>query len=190
VSLTIQKTHWGSTKPNPRSFPQLNSSRIGGKGGGAYRRRDCSGEVVEGVGEVLRVTAMCGSPSGVVGVGRSTCAGGGARRWRGVRPNPGTIDQSNGSESFTRDQGLCVCEELKNDSPDCSVYARRRAAEVRRGRSWFSGEVLPGPRAWEASRATGEANRGVGMAWKGPGWAGHGGRGSGGNGGRKRACRS
>jgi hypothetical protein len=40
-----------------------------------------------------------------------------------------------------------VCEELKNDSPDCSVYARRRAAEVWRGRSWFSGEVLPGPRA-------------------------------------------
>jgi hypothetical protein len=70
----------GSTKPNPRSFPQLNSSRSGGKGGGAYRWRDCSGEVVEGVGEVLRVTAMCGSPSGMVGVGRSTCAGGGARR--------------------------------------------------------------------------------------------------------------
>jgi hypothetical protein len=32
--------------------------------------------VAEGVGEVLRVTAMCGSPSGMVGVGRSTCAGG------------------------------------------------------------------------------------------------------------------
>jgi hypothetical protein len=26
-----------------------------------------------------------------------------------------------------------VCEELKNDSPDCSVYACRRAVEVRRG---------------------------------------------------------
>jgi hypothetical protein len=109
---------------------------------------------------------MCGSPSGMVGVGRSTCAGGGARQRRGVRPNQGTIDQSNGSESFTRDQGRCVCEELKNDSPDCSVYARRRAAEVRQGRSWFSGEVLPGPRAWEASRASGEANRGAGAAWK------------------------
>jgi hypothetical protein len=83
-----------------------------------------------------------------------------------------------------------VSEELKNDSPDCSVYARKRAAEVRRGRSWFSGELLPGPRAWEASRATGEANRGAGAAWKEPGWAGHGGRGSGGNGGRKRARRS
>jgi hypothetical protein len=32
-----------------------------------------------------------------------------------------------------------VCEELKNGSLDCSVSARRRAAEVRRGRSWFSG---------------------------------------------------
>jgi hypothetical protein len=73
-------------------------------------------------------------------------------------PIQGTIDQSNGSESFTRDQGRCVCEELKNDSPDCSVYACRRAAKVRRGRSWFSGEVLPGPRAWEASQAIGEAN--------------------------------
>jgi hypothetical protein len=70
----------GSTKPNLRSFPQFNSSRGGGKGGGAYRRRDCSGEVVEGVGAVPRVTMMCGSPSGMVRVGRSTCAGGGARR--------------------------------------------------------------------------------------------------------------
>jgi hypothetical protein len=59
-----------------------------------------------------------------------------------------------------------VCEELKNDSPDCSVYAHRRAAEVRRGRSWFSSEVLPGPRAWEASRAIGEANQAAGVAWK------------------------
>jgi hypothetical protein len=81
---------------------------------------------------------MCGSPSGMVGVGRSTCAGGGARRQRGVRPIQGTIDQSNGSESFTSYQGRCVREELKNGSPDCSVYARRRATEVRRGRSWFS----------------------------------------------------
>jgi hypothetical protein len=158
VPLTVQKTPWSFTKPNPRSFPQLNSSRGGGKGGGAYWRRDCSDEVVEGVGEVLRVTAMCASPSGMVGVGRSTCTGGGARRRRGVWPIQGTIDQSNGSESFTRDQGRCVCEELKNDSPDCSVYARRRATEVRQGRSWSSSEVLLGPRAWEASRATGEAN--------------------------------
>jgi hypothetical protein len=125
------ETPWGFTKPNPRSFPQLNSTRGGGKGRGAYRRRDYSGEVVEGVGEVLRITAMCGSSSGMVGVGRSTCAGGGARRWRGVRPNQGTIGQSKGSASFTRDQGRCVCKESENDSLDCSVHARRRATEVR-----------------------------------------------------------
>jgi hypothetical protein len=133
---------------------------------------------------------MCGSPSRMVGVGRSTCAGGGARRRRGVRPIQGIIDQSNGSESFTRDQRRCVHEELKNGSPDCSVYMRRRAAEVRRGRSLLSGEVLLGPRAGKASQANGEANRAAGAAWKQLGWAGHGGRGSGGNGGRKRARRS
>jgi hypothetical protein len=93
------------------------------------------------------VTAMCGSPSGMVGVSRSTCVGGGARRWRGVRPNQGTIGQSNGLVHFTKDQGRCVCKESENDSLDCSVHARRRAIEVRRGRSWVSGEVLPGPSA-------------------------------------------
>jgi hypothetical protein len=46
------------------------------RGGGAYRQRDCSSEVVEGVGEVLRVTAMCGSPLGMVGVSRSMCTRG------------------------------------------------------------------------------------------------------------------
>jgi hypothetical protein len=71
------------------------------RGRGAYRRRDYSSEVVEDVGEVLRVTTMCGSPSGMVGVGRSTCAGGDARRQRGIRPAHGAIVQSNGSESFT-----------------------------------------------------------------------------------------
>jgi hypothetical protein len=49
-----------------------------------------------------------------------------------------------------------VCEELKNGSPDCLVYARRRATKVQRGRSWFSGEVLPGPIVCEASQALGE----------------------------------
>jgi hypothetical protein len=73
----------------------------GERGGGAYRRRDCSGEVVEDVGEVLRVMTMCGSLSGMVGVGRSTCAGGDARRRRGIRSAHGAIVQSNGSESFT-----------------------------------------------------------------------------------------
>jgi hypothetical protein len=76
---------------------------------------------------------MYGSPSGTVGVSRSACAGEGARRRRGVRPIQGEIDQSNGSESFTRDQGRGAHEELKNGSPESSVHARGRATEVRRG---------------------------------------------------------
>jgi hypothetical protein len=79
-SLTIQKTPWVLLILTRGPSPNLNSTRGRRKGGGAYRRRDSSGEVAEGVGEVLRVTAMCVSPSGMVGVGRSTCAGGGARR--------------------------------------------------------------------------------------------------------------
>jgi hypothetical protein len=57
--------------------------------------------VVEDVGEVSRITAMCGSPLGMVEVGRSACAGGDARRWRGIRPTHGAIVQSNGLERFT-----------------------------------------------------------------------------------------
>jgi hypothetical protein len=129
---------------------------------------------------------MCGSPSGMVRVGRSTCAGGGARWRRGVWPNQGTIGQSNGSVSFTRGQGRRVRKESENDSLDCSVNARRRATEVWRGRSWVSGEVLPGPSAWKASRATGEANRGAGAAWTRLERAGHGGRGLGSGGGRRK----
>jgi hypothetical protein len=140
------------------------------KGAEGLTSGETAREVVEGVGEVLRVMAICGSPSGMVGVGRSTGAGGGAHRRRGVRPNQGTIGQSNGSASFTKDQGRCVCKESENDSLDCSVYRRRRATEVRRGRSWISGEVLLGPSAWKASRATGEANRRqarLGSDWSG-----------------------
>jgi hypothetical protein len=107
-STALQKTLKGFPKSNPRSFPNGTVTTTEERGGGAYRWRDCSGEVVEDVGEVPRITAMCGSPSGMVGVGRSTCAGGGARRRRGVRPYQGAIDQLNGSGSFTRDQGRCV----------------------------------------------------------------------------------
>jgi hypothetical protein len=46
------------------------------------------------------------------------------------------------------------------------------------GRSRASGEVLPGPRTWKASRGNGEANQVVGAAWKRLEGAGHGGRGS------------
>jgi hypothetical protein len=135
------------------------------KGGGAYRRWGCSGE---GSGEVrgsLAITSRYGSSAMVVGVGRSTRAGGGARRWRVIQPNQGGTVQLNGSRSFTRDQGSYAREEFENGSLDCSVYARPRATEVRRRRSWVSDEVLPGPRAWKASRATGEANRVTGAAW-------------------------
>jgi hypothetical protein len=45
-----------------------------------------------------------------------------------------------------------VHEEFENGLSDCSVYARPRATEVWRGRSRVSGEVLPGPRTWKASR--------------------------------------
>jgi hypothetical protein len=58
------------------------------------------------------------------------------------------------------------------------VHARRRATEVRRGRSRASGEVMPGLRTWKASRANGEADRGVGAARTRLEGAGHGGRGS------------
>ena len=88
---------------NLRSFPNGIVAAEEERSGGAYQRRDCFGEVFKGVGEVLRVTAMCGSLSRMIGVGRSTCAGGGAHRRRGVRPNQGTIGQSNGLVSFTRD---------------------------------------------------------------------------------------
>jgi hypothetical protein len=103
------------------------------KGGGAYRRRGCSGEGSREVQEPLAITSRCGSPTMVVGGGRSTRAGGGAHWRRGVWPNQGDIVQLNGSGSFTRDQGGCVCKESENGSPDCSVYARSRATEVQRG---------------------------------------------------------
>jgi hypothetical protein len=83
------------------------------KGGGAHRRRGCSGEGSGEVQESLAITSRCGSPAMVVGGGRSTRADGGARRRRGVRPNQGTIDQLNGSGSFTRDQRRCVRENLR-----------------------------------------------------------------------------
>jgi hypothetical protein len=145
--------------------PNLNSNRGERKGGGAYRRRDCSGEVVEDVAEVSGITAMCGSLSGMVGVGRSTCAGGDARRRRGVRPTHGAIVQLNGSESFTRCQGRCGCKELDEDSLVSSVHVRRRKTEVRRGWNRFSGEAMPRLKLGEASRLLWEAIQGLGRGW-------------------------
>jgi hypothetical protein len=130
-SLTLQKT--------PRVLQILtrgpsstsNSNRGGRKGGGAYRRRDCSGEVVEDVGEVSGITMVCGTPSEMAGVGRFTRAGGDARRWRGDRPGHGEIKQLDGSKRFTGCQRGYERKELGGDSLDSSVHARRRKTEVR-----------------------------------------------------------
>jgi hypothetical protein len=160
------------------------------KGGGAYRQRDCSGEVVEGVGEVLTVTPMCGSSPAMVGLGRSMCAGGRARRRRGLRPIQSSIVQLYGSESFTRGQGRHRREGLDNDSPDSSVHERWRVTEVRRGRFCFSGEAMPQLKLGEASQGLREAIQGLGGGWRSLEMDGHGGRRSGGSGGWRRARRS
>ena len=101
-SLTLQKTPRVLLILIRGPSPNLNSNRGGRKGGGAYRRRDCSSEVVEGVGEVLTVTPMCGSSLVMVGVGRFKCAGGQARRRRGFRSIQGDRVQSKWSVSFAR----------------------------------------------------------------------------------------
>jgi hypothetical protein len=89
----ISENPLGSSNPNPRSFPQFKQYPRQKKGRRGLPAARLLGEVAEGVGEVLTVMTMCGSPSGMVGVGRSTCAGGGARRRRGVRPIQGEIDK-------------------------------------------------------------------------------------------------
>jgi hypothetical protein len=195
--FTIHLSLWLCRKP-PRVLrnrtydpsPNGTVTAVEEKGEGAYRRRGCSDERSGEVQGSLAITSRCGSSAVVVEVGRSACRGGGACRRRGIRPAHDAIIRLNGSRSFTRDQGRYVREEFENGSPDCSVYAWPRAIEVRRGRSWVSGEVLPGPRTWKASRATGEANRVTGATWMWLEGDGRGGRGSGGDGGRGRARRS
>ena len=130
-SLTSQKT--------PRVLQILtrgpsstsNSNHGGRKGEGAYRQRDCSGEEVEDEGEVSGITTVCGTPSEMAGVGRSTRAGGDARRRRGDRPGHGEIVQSNRSGRSTRCQRRDERKESGGDSLDGSVHARRRKTEVR-----------------------------------------------------------
>jgi hypothetical protein len=94
--FTIHLSLWLCRKPprfliNRTRDPSPNGTVTAAeeKGGGAYRRRGCSGE---GSGEVrgsLAITSRCGSLAVVVGVGRSTRAGMGARRRWGLRPNLG-----------------------------------------------------------------------------------------------------
>jgi hypothetical protein len=81
--------------------------------------------VVEDVGEVSGITTVCRSPSGMAGVGRSTSAGGDARRRRGVRPAHGEIVQLDGSKRFMGCQRRYGCKELDGDSLVSLVHARR-----------------------------------------------------------------
>jgi hypothetical protein len=77
----------------------------------------------------------------VVGIGRSTCAGGWTRRRRELRPNHGNIGQSKGTRSFTVCWWVDTCKELENNSLWSSVYVHRRSCEVQRLWTGFSGEA-------------------------------------------------
>jgi hypothetical protein len=104
-SLTLQKPHRVLRNRTRDPSPNGTVTAAEEKGGGAYRKRGCSGE---GSGEVrgsLAITSRYGSSAMVVGGDRSTCAGGGAHRRRGIQPAHGAIIRLNGSGSFTRDQG-------------------------------------------------------------------------------------
>jgi hypothetical protein len=131
--------------------------------------------VVEDVGEVATVTLVCGSSPGTVGLGRSTCAGGGAHRRRGIRPAHGEIAQSSESRGFTVGQGSRRRKELKNGSHGSSVYVRWRATEVQR--QWQGLD----PCLEKLHDSTGTLSRGSGEArgsrngwsrWPALGWLG------------------
>jgi hypothetical protein len=81
--------------------------------------------VVEDVGEVAAVTSMCGSTLGVVGVGRSTRAGEGVRRRRGLRPNHDEIVQLVGLKGLTRLHRGGTRKELENGARTYLVHIRR-----------------------------------------------------------------
>jgi hypothetical protein len=87
------------------------------------------------------VTSVCGSALKMVGVGRTSCVGGGARLRRVIRPNHSGIVQSSELGSITGSQGGCRRKEFANGSPRSRVYVRWLAAEVRRGRAHCSGGV-------------------------------------------------
>jgi hypothetical protein len=126
----------------------------------------------------------------MVGVGRSTCAGGGARRRRVFRPAHDVIVQLVSLGGLTRWHRGGTRKEFENGVETYPVHVHRWAEEVRRG--WFgvSGEALPGLRAWRASRVSSEANWTADADWGGLGWAGHGSRKSGGLAGSGASCSS
>jgi hypothetical protein len=140
-SLTVHKTPWPLLLLPRGPSPYVNSNRGKEKGDAAYRRRERSGEGRGWLREVLAVTARYGSTAGVVGIGRSTCAGGWTRRRRVLRPNHSDIGQSKGMRSFTGCWWVDTCKELKNNSSWSSVYVHRRSGEVRRLCTGFSGEA-------------------------------------------------
>jgi hypothetical protein len=55
--------------------------------------------VVDDVGEVTAVTSVCGLSSGMAGVGRTSCAGEGARRRRVFCPNKGVGSNQTGQRA-------------------------------------------------------------------------------------------
>jgi hypothetical protein len=134
--------------------PLLNSTRERKKGGAAYRQRGRSDEGRGWLQEVLAVTTRYVSTAVMAGIGRSTCAGGRARRQRVLRPIHGDTGQSKGTGSFTGCQGIDSCKESENNSPWSSVHACRRSGEVRRPWSGFFGEA-------EFDSSFGERHRGT-----------------------------
>jgi hypothetical protein len=106
-------TPWGNPKSIPRSFPYWNSTHGRGKGKEAYRWRDSSGKASREVGEVMAVTSRYGSASEMVGVDWSTCASGGVRRRRVLRPAHGEIVQLVGSGGLAKWRRGGTCEELE-----------------------------------------------------------------------------
>jgi hypothetical protein len=154
LSLTIQEPPWLLFLLPRGSSPLLNSTHRRKQGGVAYRRRGRSGEGRGWLREVLAVTARYDLTTVMAGIGRSTCAGGRARRRRVLRPIHGEIVQSKGMESFTGCWGVYPCKELKKSSPWSSVYARRRSGEVWWPWSGVSGEAEPDSSLWELHRGT------------------------------------
>jgi hypothetical protein len=158
-SLTMRKTPWPFLLLPRGPSPYENSNRGRKKGGAAYRQRGRSGEGWGWLREVLAVKARYGSTAVVVGIGRSTCAGGWTRRRRVLRPNHDDIGQSKGTGSFIGCWWVDTCKELKNNSPWSSVYVHRRSGEVRRPWTSFSGEA-------KFDSLLGELHRGLhGLLW-------------------------
>jgi hypothetical protein len=100
-SLTVQKPPWLLFLLPRGPSPLLNSTHERKKGGAAYRRRGRSSEGWGWLREVLAAMTRYGSTTVMAGIGRSTCAGGRARRRRVLRPIHGDICQSKGTGSFT-----------------------------------------------------------------------------------------